>query len=198
MNQRVVHWVTIAVDLLLINLGFMLAYVARYVWQLFLEVTAYAPYRAYLGQQLVLTVLLALTFQTTGVWRRRSDSWLEEVARAGTATAAGITLMMAVTFFFQPAPFSRLLIFLALVFIVLFIGAARLMRRLLLNALYRRGIGAERALVVGVGEAGRSLIRTLLARPDLGFAVAGYLDDGGGENNIGLGRIPRLGHYDDL
>ncbi|MBX7251673.1 MAG: sugar transferase [Candidatus Promineofilum sp.] len=198
MNQRVVHWVTIAVDLLLINLGFMLAYVARYVWQLFLEVTAYAPYRAYLGQQLVLTVLLALTFQTTGVWRRRSDSWLEEVARAGTATAAGITLMMAVTFFFQPAPFSRLLIFWALVFIVLFIGAARLMRRLLLNALYRRGIGAERALVVGVGEAGRSLIRTLLARPDLGFAVAGYLDDGGGENNIGLGRIPRLGHYDDL
>ena len=198
MNQRVVHWVTIAVDLLLINLGFMLAYVARYVWQLFLEVTAYAPYRAYLGQQLVLTVLLALTFQTTGVWRRRSDSWLEEVARAGTATAAGITLMMAVTFFFQPAPFSRLLIFWALVFIVLFIGAARLMRRLLLNALYRRGIGAERALVVGVGEAGRSLTRTLLARPDLGFAVAGYLDDGGGENNIGLGRIPRLGHYDDL
>ncbi len=198
MNQRVVHWITIAVDLLLINLGFMLAYVARYVWQLFLEVTAYAPYRAYLGQQLVLTVLLALTFQTTGVWRRRSDSWLEEVARAGTATAAGITLMMAVTFFFQPTPFSRLLIFWALVFIVLFIGAARLMRRLLLNALYRRGIGTERALVVGVGEAGRSLIRTLLARPDLGFAVAGYLDDGGGENNIGLGRIPRLGHYDDL
>ncbi len=198
MNQRVVHWITIAVDLLLINLGFMLAYVARYVWQLFLEVTAYAPYRAYLGQQLVLTVLLALTFQTTGVWRRRSDSWLEEVARAGTATAAGITLMMAVTFFFQPAPFSRLLIFWALVFIVLFIGVARLMRRLLLNALYRRGIGTERALVVGVGEAGRSLIRTLLARPDLGFAVAGYLDDGGGENNIGLGRIPRLGHYDDL
>ncbi len=198
MNQRVVHWITIAVDLLLINLGFMLAYVARYVWQLFLEVTAYAPYRAYLGQQLVLTVLLALTFQTTGVWRRRSDSWLEEVARAGTATAAGITLMMAVTFFFQPAPFSRLLIFWALVFIVLFIAVARLMRRLLLNALYRRGIGTARALVVGVGEAGRSLIRTLLARPDLGFAVAGYLDDGGGENNIGLGRIPRLGHYDDL
>ncbi len=198
MNRRVVHWLTIAVDLLLINLGFLLAYVARYVWQLFLEVTAYASYRDYLGQQLVLNVLLALTFQTTGVWRRRSDSWLEEVARAGTATAAGITLMMAVTFFFQPTPFSRLLIFWALVFIVLFIGAARLMRRLLLNALYRRGIGTERALVIGVGEAGRSLIRTLLARPDLGFAVAGYLDDGSGENNIGLGRIPRLGHYNDL
>ena len=198
MNRRAIQWTTIAVDLLLINLGFVLAYVARYVWQWFLPVTFLEPYRSYIGQQLVLTGLLALTYQTTGVWRRRGDSWLEEVTRVGTATAAGITLMMAVTFFFQPAPFSRLLIFWALLFIVLFIAIARLIRRLLLNALYRRGIGASRALVVGVGEAGRSLIRTLLARPDLGFSVLGYLDDGGSENNIGLGRIPRLGHFDDL
>ena len=198
MKNRAVLWATIISDLLLINLAFALAYVARYVWQWLLPVTFLEPYRSYVGQQLVLTGLLALTFQTTGVWRRRGDSWLDEVARAGTAAAAGITLMMAVTFFFQPAPFSRLLIFWALLFIVLFIAAARLVRRLLLNALYRRGVGAERAIVVGVGETGRSLIRTLLARPDLGYSVVGYLDDGGAENNIGLGRIPRLGHYDDL
>lgn len=198
MNRRAIQWTTIVTDLLLINLGFVLAYVARYVWQWFLPVTFLEPYRSYIGQQLVLTGLLALTYQTTGVWRRRGDSWLEEVTRVGTATAAGITLMMAVTFFFQPAPFSRLLIFWALLFIVLFIAIARLIRRLLLNALYRRGIGAARALVIGVGEAGRGLMRTLLARPDLGFSVLGYLDDGGQENNIGLGRIPRLGHFDDL
>ena len=71
MKPRVVQWVTIASDLLLVNLGFALAYVARYVWQLFLEVTAYAPYSAYLGQQLVLNVLLILAFRYTGVWRRR-------------------------------------------------------------------------------------------------------------------------------
>ena len=172
---------------------------ARYVWQWFLPVTFLEPYRDYLGQQLVLTVLLALTFRYTGVWRRRrGEAWLEEVTRAGTATAAGITLMMAVTFFLQPAPFSRLLIFWALLFIVVFIAVARLARRLLLNALYRRGIVTDRALVVGVGETGRGLIRTLLARPDLGFEVVGYLDDGHNESNMGLGRIPRLGHYDDL
>lgn len=198
MRQRTIRWATILSDLILINLAFMLAYVARYVWQWLLPVTFLEPYQSYVGQQLALTCLLALTYQSTGVWRRRSNSWLEEVGRVSTATAAGITLMMAVTFFFQPAPFSRLLIFWALLFIVLFIAVARLIRRLLLNALYRRGIGAERVIVVGVGEAGRSLIRTLLARPDLGFAVAGYLDDGSGENNIGLGRIPRLGHYDNL
>ncbi len=85
----------------------MLAYVVRYVWQWFLEVQYFDPYRDYLDQQLILTALLALTFRVTGVWRRRrGEGWLEEAARIVTATAAGITLMMAVTFFLQPSPFS--------------------------------------------------------------------------------------------
>jgi exopolysaccharide biosynthesis polyprenyl glycosylphosphotransferase len=199
MKSRTVHWVTIVTDILLINLAFLTAYVARYVWQWFRPVLFFEPYRDYLGQQLVLTILLILAFRYTGVWRRRrGESWLEEVARAATAAAAGITLMMAVTFFLQPSPFSRLLIFWALLFIVLFIGIARLLRRLILSLLYQRGIGVDRALVVGAGETGRSVIRTLLARPDLGFSVIGYLDDGIGENNVGLGRIPRLGDYTEL
>ena len=53
-------------------------------------------------------------------------------------------------------------------------------------------------LVLGAGETGRGLIRTLLARPDLGFKAIGYLHDGSQENNIGLGRIPHLGTFDDL
>ena len=198
MKANVIHWTTILTDVVLINVAFALAYVVRYVWQWFLPVIFHDPYRDYLGQQLVLTVLLALTFRYTGVWRRRrGESWLDESARVATATAAGITLMMAVTFFLQPSPFSRLLLFWALLFIVLFIGAARLARRIGLSLLYRRGIGVDRALVVGAGETGRSVIRTLLARPDLGFALVGYLEDGDG-GNIGIGRIPRLGGYTEL
>jgi exopolysaccharide biosynthesis polyprenyl glycosylphosphotransferase len=198
-KNRVVSGVTIVTDLILINLGFFMAYVVRYIWQWLRPVVFNEPYSDYIGQQVLLTLLLALAFQYTGVWRRRrGESWLEEVTRAGTATAAGITLMMAVTFFFQPAPFSRLLLFWALLFIVLFIGAARFFRRLLLNALYRRGTAVDRVLVVGGGETGRGLIRTLLARPDLGYAAIGYLDGGDDEDNIGIGRIPHLGTYSEL
>ncbi len=197
MKANVIHWTTIVTDVVLINLAFALAYVVRYVWQWFLPALFHDPYRDYLGQQLVLTVLLALTYRYSGVWRRRrGESWLDESARVATATAAGITLMMAVTFFLQPSPFSRLLLFWALLFIVLFIAAARLTRRIMLSLLYRRGIGVDRALVVGAGETGRSVIRTLLARPDLGFALVGYLDDGDGV--VGIGRIPRLGGYVEL
>lgn len=199
MRSKVIHWITIITDLLLINLAFWAAYLARYVWQWLRPVLYLEPYRDYLGQQLVLTILLAIAFRYTGVWRRRrGELWLDEVARIITATAAGIMLMMAVTFFLQPSPFSRLLIFWALLFIVLFLSASRLLRRLTLSLLYRRGIGVDRVLVVGVGETGRSVIRTLLARPDLGFNMVGYLDEETHGNNGHIGRIPRLGSFGDL
>lgn len=199
MKNRIINRLTILTDLVLINLGFFLAYAARYQRQWLRPVSFSEPYSDYLGQQLLLTILLAVAFYYIGVWRRRrGESWLEEVARVGTATAAGITLMMAITFFLQPTPFSRLLLFWALLFIVVLIGLARLARRLILSALYNRGIASDRVLVVGSGETARSIMRTLLARPDLGFSAVGYLDDGIGENNIGLGRIPHLGSYEDL
>lgn len=199
MKSRTVHYLTILTDVALINLAFALAYVARYRWQWLRPVIFAEPYRDYLGQQLVLTLLLIVTFTQHKVWRRRrGEFWVDEMSRILSATASGIALMMAITFFFQPAPFSRLLLVWALLFIVLFIGLARLLRRWTLSMLYQRGISADRALVVGSAEAGRGVIRTLLARPDLGFKVLGYLDDGSGENNIGSGRIPHLGSYRDL
>lgn len=199
MRSRTVRYLTIAADLLLINLAFMLAYVARYRWEWLRPVVFQEPYADYLGQQAVLTLLLIATFAQQKVWRRRrGEFWVDEMSRIFAATAAGIMLMMASTFFFQPSPFSRLMLVWALLFIVLFVGAARLVRRGLLAYLYRRGIRADRALVVGAGEAGRGVIRTLLARSDLGFKVIGYLDDSVGENNLGSGRIPHLGSYDEL
>lgn len=201
MSNRRVRYLTIATDLILINLAFALAYVIRYQWEWItpVEDQFFEPYDRYYGQQVLLNILLIMTFIQARVWkRRRGEFWVDEVSRVVYATAAGITLMMAVSFFLQPVPFSRLLLFWALVTIVLFIGLARLGRRLLLSMLYQQGKGVDRSLVIGSGEVGRGVIRTLLARPDLGFSAIGYLDDGTTENNIGLGRIPHLGCYTEL
>jgi exopolysaccharide biosynthesis polyprenyl glycosylphosphotransferase len=199
MRNKSIRAITIVVDLILMNLAFALAYVVRYVYEWPLPVQFHEPYSSYAGQQVVLNILMVLTLSQGRVWnRRRGEFWVDELSRITYATAAGITLMMAVTFFLQPTPFSRLLLFLALVFIVLFISLARLLRRWILSFLYQRGKAVDRVLVVGSGETGRGLIRTLLARPDLGFQAVGYLDDGTQENNVGLGRIPHLGTYTDL
>ena len=199
MNKRAVRYLTVITDLILINLAFSFSYVVRYEFQWLLETISFDPYENYVGQQILLTLLLAGAFAQNKVWmRRRGEAWIDEMSRISYATAAGIALMMAFTFFFRPLAFSRLLLVWALIFIILFIGAARLVRRWLLRLLYERGRFVDRALVVGSGEAGRGVMRTLLARPDLGFLPVGYLDDGSEENNIGSGRVPHLGNFTDL
>lgn len=199
MNNNSIRRFTIFADILLINLAFVMAYIARYQLQWLRETSSYDPYSHYIGQQIMLTLLLMLTFSQSHVWRRRrGEFWIDEASRIVFATATGIAFMMAFTFFFRPLAFSRLLLVWALIFIASLVSLSRLVRRLLLLLAYRRGIGVDRVLVIGSGEAGRGLIRTLLARPDLGFHAIGYLDDGIGENNIGLGRIPHLGSRQEL
>lgn len=199
MNRRSVRNWTVITDIILINLAFAFAYVVRYDFQWLLPVTFRDPYSRYIGQQLLLTLLLSVVFYQNKVWRRRrGEFFIDEVSRIGYATGMGIALMMAATFFFRPLAFSRGLLIWALFFIILFLSLARLGRRVILRMLYTQGRSVDRALIVGCGEAGRSVMRTFLARPDLGFKPIGYLDDGSNENNIGLGRIPHLGTYHHL
>jgi exopolysaccharide biosynthesis polyprenyl glycosylphosphotransferase len=201
MSHKRIRLATILSDLLLVNCGFALAYIIRYQWEWLLPVDErfFEPYSSYLSQQIVLNILLIITFAQVRVWqRKRGEFWVDELSRITYATAAGIGLMSMIAFFVQPEPFSRLMLVWVFLAIVLLIGLARLLRRLLLGMLYRRGILADRVLVIGSGEVGRSLIRTLLARPDLGYQAVGYLHDGLSENNIGLGRIPNLGTFTDL
>ncbi|MCA9932455.1 MAG: sugar transferase [Ardenticatenaceae bacterium] len=199
MNRETIRNLTIISDLFLINIAFALAYVVRYQFEWIIETTAYDPYSGYIGQQILLTALLIFTFSQNKVWRRRrGEFWLDEVARVGFATSTGIALMVAYTFFFRPLAVSRLMLIWALIFIVILIGLARLVRRSVLSLFYRRGKLVDRVLVIGSGEVGRGVMRTLMARPDLGYQAIGYLDDGSGENNIGLERIPHLGSLPDL
>lgn len=199
MGYQSVRNVTIVTDLVLMILAFAFAYVVRYEFQWLLPTAIRVPYSEYLGQQALLTFLLVVAFIQNRAWtRRRGEFWIDEVSRVGYATAAGVALMMAITFFFRPLAFSRLLLIWALLFIILFIAVARLLRRMILNYLYRRGKGVDKAIIVGSGEVARSVIRTLLARPDLGFQAVGYLSDGSSENNIGSARIPHLGNWVNL
>jgi hypothetical protein len=99
---------TILTDLLLVNVGFTLAYVARYIFQWFLPTTFIVPYGEYVSQQILLNFLLIMTFSQNRVWRRRrGEFWLDEVSRVSYATATGVALLMAFTFFFRPLAFVR-------------------------------------------------------------------------------------------
>lgn len=199
MNRRTIRNFTVITDLILINLSFVLAYVVRYQFEWLLEITEQDTYSDYIGQQILLTLLLIVTFAQNKVWRRRrGEFWIDEVARVLYATATAVAIMVAYTFFFRPLAVSRLMLIWAFIFTVIFISLARLARRTLLALFYRQGRFVDRVLVVGAGEVGRGVMRTLMVRRDLGYQAIGYLDEGSGTDNIGLERIPHLGSFAKL
>ncbi len=59
------------------------------------------------------------------------------------------------------------------------------------------GLGVDRVLIVGAGEAGRTVMRNLIAQPELGYRVVGFLDDNPGKSND-IGPIVALGPVDNL
>ncbi len=72
------------------------------------------------------------------------------------------------------------------------------MLRVVRSEMRRRGIGIERVLVVGAGSVGLSVLQIMLARPDLGFKVVGFVDDDPERGVSDLGRVPALGQVDNL
>jgi exopolysaccharide biosynthesis polyprenyl glycosylphosphotransferase len=62
----------------------------------------------------------------------------------------------------------------------------------------RRGIGVDRLLIVGAGEVGRRLMRNIVAQPELGYQVIGFVDDDPDKNKTDIGRFKALGGIDNL
>ena len=196
-NRRVRLW-TIVTDLVFINLGFWLAYQLRYERQLIRAVdeSNFVPFREYIPQLLLFNLFLIVAFSQTAVWRRRrGESFFDEVYRIGYAMTASFMVLIAYQYLFQATANSRLMIFWLALITGGFLAVARLTRRWTMRGMYARGIGTDKVIVVGSGEAGRGMIRTLLARPDLGFKALGYLDL---DDSLGSRRIPRLGRWEDL
>ncbi len=192
--------VRVTIDALLITLAFVLSYLVRYQleWPYPVEEQYYAPFMPYIPYTIILNVLCLLMFGLNGLYapqrRRRVTNQLFGIVN-GTATS--IVILMALTFGLQPLVYSRGMMILAGVLIVFFLSVFRLIDYLFVLRQRRRKIGVARVLVVGIGEVGLAVIRTILADPMLGYHVVGYLDDDPAKGN-GLGRIKSLGSIDKM
>lgn len=202
MHRSYRAWLTLGLaflDLLLINVAFFIAYHARYEWQLIRPVGEYnyVPPREYIPVSLILTTILLVVYKTEGLYTpKRGTSWLDEVYTIFIGTLAGIAIMIVITFFYRPNFYSRLLFGYAGISITLTLSLSRLIVRQIWEYLRGRGMGVDRVLVVGAGEIGRAIMRSIMALPQLGYQVVGFLDDEAPEKTIG--RFPSLGSTKDL
>ena len=198
------RWSTLALvvtDIVLINIAFVIAYYIRYELQWIRAVAEayYVPFREYIPVGLILTVILLIVFRAEGLYdQRRGTSWLDEVYTIFTGTLVGIAIMIFLFFLYRANFYSRLIFFYAFLLIGGLLSTSRLGERQIRDLLRRRGVGVDRVLIVGAGEVGRAIMRSILARPELGYRPVGFVDDDPKKQVSDLGPFRALGGTADL
>ncbi len=204
MPRRYPRWITIAIlvgDALLINVAFLAAYVARIELQILRPVgeTYQTPLLDYVPLTASLTLVLLITFWVGGAYDlRRKTTWLNMMAPIVRGTMIAMLLLIIAAFVDVVLLFSRLLFAYHAVLIVAVLGVSRVAWGLILSSLRKRGLGVARALIVGAGEVGRTVLRTIIARPELGFQVVGFVDDHPERGGTNIGPFRALGSIDNV
>ena len=192
-------WWAICGDIAAVNAAIFAAYLLRYRWQWFADVVYDAPFTAYLPFELFFSFVVPLFIAAEGGYRNwRGRSLINHLYHITNAVAKALVIALALAFVLRPRVYSRLLLLEAGVGMVLLLTLARIVAQRLLTSMRRRGIGVTRVVIVGAGEVGRRVIRTIVARPDLGYQIVGYVDDNPKKGQGEIGRIKGLGAVDDL
>ncbi|HHX65891.1 MAG TPA: undecaprenyl-phosphate glucose phosphotransferase [Chloroflexi bacterium] len=189
------------VDALLVFLSFTVAYWLRYDLQWFRQVEPafFVPFRVYLPSVISMSVLLVGVYWLEGAYRnKRGRPFFDEFYIVFRGTLIGIATMIVVVFLATPSYYSRLIFGYTGVITLFTVGTARAIEGAVMAWRHRRGLGVNRVLIVGADEVARSIMRAVVARPELGYQVVGFVDDDPTRSQTDIGRYPALGTTDRL
>jgi exopolysaccharide biosynthesis polyprenyl glycosylphosphotransferase len=199
--RRWLPWVTLLTDVLLINIAFRVSYWLRYDLQLFRSVDPAnnVPFQVYYPLAALLTVITVLICRREGAYNvRRGRPLFDELYAVLNATTTTIMLLVVLVFFYRRLFYSRVIFIYAGILIIVLLSLARMLRNVFMARMRHAGIGVDRVLIVGAGEMGRTVIRNLIAQPELGYKVIGFLDDDPLKIATDIGPIRALGPVDNL
>jgi exopolysaccharide biosynthesis polyprenyl glycosylphosphotransferase len=200
----------ITADLVALETAFLVTYWFRFhagIWPAPLGVP---PLPLYLLTSAVILLVFFGLFYARGLYGRVAFTFEEELAALLRGVVQGSLLVLALTFFFRRATYSRSFFGLFFLSCLVFLAAGRLVARRVLRRWRRRGVGVRRVLLVGDSPMRERVVRAARARPELGLSPVGWLDvdddapavaepappDSGGAPTAG--GLLRLGGFADL
>jgi exopolysaccharide biosynthesis polyprenyl glycosylphosphotransferase len=199
--KRHAQWIftisLLGVDIVMTCLAFVLAY-----WMRPREATpntVIPPLTYYIGMMALSALALVVVFFFYKLYHlRRGTSKLDELYSVFSAISISVIVGMAFTAFVYRTEidYPRIMIVYFWVWSLVLVGLGRLVHSLFRSAMYRRGWGESRALIVGAGDAGNMILDKIRSSPQLGYRPIGFLDDErAGQKILGL---PVLGKVDQL
>jgi len=146
----------------------------------------------------VLTPVALLVFRALGLYRSARTASLGRELLLLLQGVISVTALAALGSFFARGELARSVL---LVFAVLTTGilwTSRVLLRLALRALRRRGRNLRHVAIVGTGELALGFARTIERQPDAGLAVRGFVAVHPGDVGESLEGYPVLGTVADL
>jgi exopolysaccharide biosynthesis polyprenyl glycosylphosphotransferase len=214
------HWrmveyvVMLLLDILLIHLSFQLAYYIRYKVigrgdflknieksltgnTINSNFTSHDPgYFVPLEKWIIFGLIVI--FVLRGLYKiRLTGSWFHQAKTIASATTVGLTLLIAYYFVFQASVDSRLLVPFVWAAIIVVLCVARLVVSGIMGILHQLGLGKTRLLVVGSGRLAKMVMQHIVANPNLGYSIVGFLNDLN-EPPGDFGRFKMIGTLNDL
>ena len=155
-------------------LAFFIGYLIR-LWAHGPEIGR-SDYLLLAGIQLVNTLVVFFFFKF--YHRRHAALLMDEVYRLfGAVSVATLLTIAFVWFVFRDTlQIQRLMLLLAWAVGIITLTLGRIAHGRVQRVLQRRGIGAERVLIIGTGEVGRMIVQKIQHTPGLGYRVAGFVE----------------------
>ncbi|MGD1996120.1 MAG: sugar transferase [Anaerolineae bacterium] len=197
-NGQHVPWWIVAMDVATIGGGFVAGYWVRYDLRWFRDIVHDAPLSAYSPFLFLYIAILPGLLAVDGVYRNWRGPWIEQMYGIVNATTKMTVLMLALTFVFRPLVYSRVMLIEVGIITMLLLGLVRITESVVMARLRSKGIGVIRVIIVGAGEVGRTVMRNIVARPELGYQVIGFVDDNPVKGQTDIGPFKALGPLDNL
>jgi len=161
------------------------------------------------SDDILLVIALSLAFFIPIFYLNKlySFSWsfvsAEELISLVKSTILGFSLLGAVLFVTKDqavfSGFPRSTFFVSFFLIILFCGGIRFSKRVYLQILRRKlSWEKEKTLIVGAGDAGEQVLRSILASESHFFHPVGFVDDNSMKQGVLIHRLKVLGKIEDI
>jgi Undecaprenyl-phosphate glucose phosphotransferase len=188
------------IDVLMLVSALVLAYRLRFESDIAPTYTSPSvrTYSLMLGTTLL---CLLIAFNMSGLYRlsrggSRVDEFYKLIAGVSMGTIGALalnSLLLGDQFIY-----SRLMLVIGWIFCILFAAVGRLAFNLGVGHLRRRQIGVQRVIIVGMGDAARSILDRIQTRPQLGYQVVGVIEPPRRTEERAVWTVPVLGTVEDI
>ena len=185
-------------DMLIINISLIISYLVRFHAGLFPVVYGIPEMSNYFKLLPMLTILLLFLMRSEKLYSIRGRlSIVDEFFTIVKVSSMGVLLFMAGTFLYREFSYSRGMLFILWVFLILLLGTWRFIVNRIRFSIRKRNGKDRNLLIIGEGNIIERLISHIAFDPHWDYRIKGVLSvSGNGKKTIN--NIPVLGQLTDL